>query len=253
MKLIRDFTQNSKEWHDWRNGKITGTSLKEIVGYREMLKDDLMKIVAKYTNPDTIKKMKVDELRDLINQNDPDFKTKRMTYKNGDYLYKLLAYELSDGTAPDEDPANRGKRLEHEAIEAFTTKTQKTVEHCGGIEHSDNSRIAVSPDGIIFNPKTKTYDEGVEAKCLAGWKHIKIWRTNSVLDEHFMQVMQYFNVNDDFKKMYYVSYCPEITIHPVHIVEINRDDYKTEIADVRQVCEDCIADLENALNEIYKL
>ena len=227
MKILKELLQGSEEWFKWRNGKITGTASKTLVGYKEMLKAELL-VIADEMGIET-SGLKVDELKDAILDQNPDFNTRIMVKKaNKDFEYKMLAYELSSGTAPDEDPRERGHILEPVIIEMFEKETGKKVEIVGGLERSDEPRIAISPDGII--KVLKVYAEAIEVKALAGWKHIKAWITNKIPSDHMEQALDYFVVNDDLQKLYFVMGCPEITIKPLLIFEINRKDYEKEIA-----------------------
>ncbi|MCK5015484.1 MAG: YqaJ viral recombinase family protein, partial [Candidatus Peribacteraceae bacterium] len=247
-----------------RNGKITGTGAKTLVGYKEMLKDELV-VVAKGMGLEIATKITkdrktgndketvtdtIDKIKALIESHSPDFRTRKMVVKaNKDFEYRMLAYELSNGTAPDEDPRERGHRLEPESRLAFEDATGKKVIEVGGISREDEPRIALSPDGLI--KKGKVYNESFESKSLAGWKHVMIWQEDIILDEHMEQCLDYFVVNDDAHTHYYTSYCPEIEMHPIHIVKIERKDYVDEIEMMLQGQKDFLKEHDERLKAIY--
>lgn len=101
----------------------------------------------------------------------------------------------------------RGHTLEPEAIKRFEKETGKKVKR-GFIlwEHDEDSRIAVSPDGMIGQTAA------VEVKCLLSPKHTealfnrKIPKNTGGYEE---QAVQYFIVNEKLKTLYYVFYHPD--------------------------------------------
>lgn len=251
MKLHNEFEQGSEAWLNWRKGKITSTGAKTLVGYKDMLKAELLEVAKNFEFDDAVlNKMKVDELKELIFANEPDFDTRVMVYKsNEDFEFRMLAYELSDGTAPEEDARDRGHRLEPEARELFALQTGKKVDVIGGLSREDEPRICMSPDGIIFNGDV--IDESTEIKCLAGWKHVKVWQKNEILADHREQCVDYFVVNDDLKKLYYISYCPEIKKHPLHVIEITREELAKDIAMMLHGQKQFLKEHDDRLAKIY--
>src|SRR3990167_2199768 len=136
-------------------------------------------------------------------------------------IYEMVAQRLTIGIQDFEENAmDRGTRLEDEAIAAFEFESGKTVEKTGFVENDEDSSIANSPDGLIGET------EAVEIKCMGGKNHVKVWLTNEVPEEYEWQVVQYFVVNPKLKKLYFVAYNPDIPIHPLHILEIERNEDK---------------------------
>jgi hypothetical protein len=252
MKILNDMAQQSEAWFKWREGKITSSVAKTLVGYKDLLKADLLPEAANYVSDEAeLKKLKVDELKAVIAENDPEFDFRKMAYKqNEDFEYRMLAHDLSDGTAPDEDPRDRGHRLEPEARDLFAEKEGKKVEEVGGLERTDEPRIAMSPDGVIFTD-TLAIHEAVEIKALAGWKHVKIWQTDKVLPEFKEQCLQYFVVNDDLQQLHFISYCPEIKKHPLHVIVIERTEYERDIATMLEAQRTFLKAHDERLNKIY--
>lgn len=149
-------------------------------------------------------------------------------------IYEMIANRLTIGVDSDEEyenPMERGTRLEPDALATFEFQTGKSVEKVGFCENDENPAIAQSPDGYI---KDTNDTEAIEVKSMGGKNHIKLWLTNEVPDEYEWQVIQYFVVNDNLKKLYFVGYNPQIPVHPLHIIEVERDEVKIELAREKQ-------------------
>lgn len=197
--------QRTDEWHHLRKGKITGTTLKSILGTPKARQDALYEIVAE-----------------------------RLTVG-------------VDSEVDYENPMDRGVRLEPDALSAFELERGLQVDRIGFAEDSNNSLIANSPDGLIGE------DQAIEAKCMGGKNHVKVWLTNEVPDEYEWQVVQYFVVNEKLKKLYFVSYNPDIPVHPLHIIEVNREEIEEDIKRARVAQEVFLSEVEAILKEIVKL
>lgn len=142
-----------------------------------------------------------------------------------DALYELVAESLMVGEESQEyeNAMDRGVRLEPEAISIFELEKDMRVESVGFIENDENSKIGYSPDGVISD------NEDVEVKCPLGKNYVKMWLTDKVPDEYYWQMVQAFVVNPELNKRYFVGYHPNITVHPIHIIEVNREDIKDDI------------------------
>ena len=108
-------------------------------------------------------------------------------------FYDLIAERVA--LPPDnENPMDRGERLEEEAMARFAKETGKKVDTSLIMWVSEeNESIAISPDGVIGQT------EAVEAKCLNSSSHIEAWLTQKLPTEHYFQVIQYFIVNPKLK------------------------------------------------------
>lgn len=181
--IKKDVEQGSDEWFHLRKGKITGTTLKAIMGTPKARQDA---------------------------------------------LYEYIAERLTVGVEADtsyENAMDRGTRLEPDAIAMFELETGLQVERTGLCLDEENPNIANSPDGLIAERE----DEAVEAKCMGGKNHVKMWLTNQVPEEYHWQVVQYFNVNKKLRKLYFIGYNPDIAVHPLHIIEVYRDQIESDI------------------------
>lgn len=204
MKRHDNITQGSDEWHHARKGKITGTTLKGLMG------------------------------------------TPRARQEA---IYELIAERLTVGVVDEEENAmERGKRLEPDAIAIFELETGKEVERTGFCEDDDNPLIANSPDGLVVGE-----DAGVEAKCLGGKNHVKMWLTNEIPDDYYWQSIQYFVLNPTLKTLYFIGYNPDIPVHPLHVIELKREDILEDIEKARVAEEEALKEVGETLSTIVTL
>lgn len=145
--------------------------------------------------------------------------SKRGTRKIG--FYELIAEQLSLDP-DDENRMDRGLRLEEEAIELFEKTTNKKVKRVGICVHDKYPKVINSPDGLIKNQDK--YTEAIEIKCLSPARHIQAIVENKVPAEFEAQKIQYFIVNPDLEKLYFVFYDPRIATVPYHVIEVTREE-----------------------------
>jgi hypothetical protein len=143
-----------------------------------------------------------------------------------------------------ENAMERGNRLEPDAIATFELETGKSVERIGFAEDDTNPFIANSPDGLIGDT------EAVEAKCMGGKNHVKMWLTNKVPDEYEWQVVQYFIVNEKLEKLYFVGYNPDIPTHPLHIIEVNRETILEDIKNAKVAQKVFLGEVEDIIKKL---
>ena len=183
MKVV-NVQQNTPEWIQMRQGRITGSKLKDLVVERGNSKKD--------------------------------------------GFYELIAERLSLPEEGDEQAHDRGHRLEEEALDRFAELSGKEVEKNCGMWLSDvDPNIAVSPDGCIKS--RGKIREACEVKCLSGKHHLRAIIEDSIGNGFKKQVIQYFVVNEDLKKLYFIFYDPRIAVRPLHVIEFRRMDLEEEI------------------------
>jgi predicted phage-related endonuclease len=146
-------------------------------------------------------------------------------------FYELVAEKMArpeDG----ENPMDRGHRLEEEALDRFEAETGKKV--CRDftiMSREDHEGIAVSPDGYVFS-KSGKITECLEVKCLASWRHIKIFLENEKIPSEFReQYAQYFVVDDNLKTLFAIFYDPRMIVRDFFFREIKRSDFAKEELD----------------------
>lgn len=140
-------------------------------------------------------------------------------------FYQLIADRVA--IAPDdENPMDRGTRLEEEAVARFAKETGKKVNTDLVIfSRTDNPNIAFSPDGYIGDV------EVIEAKCLSSASHIEALITQKVPSEYEDQIIQPFVVNDNLKTLYLVFYDPRIPSKDFFYLTINRADIEEKVVE----------------------
>lgn len=153
-----------------------------------------------------------------------DVLTKRGTGKKIGY-YELIAERLGI-PADNENPMDRGTRLEPEAILMFEQETGRKVDTSLILwARDDNESIAISPDGVIG----KT--EAVEAKCLGSARHIEAFLTGKIPSDYREQGLQYFIVNDKLRKLHFAFYDPRLLAKPFFIITLERKEFEKEIVE----------------------
>lgn len=139
-------------------------------------------------------------------------------------FWELLAERLEIGDDESDNPMQRGTDLESDAIKAFEEYEGKTVNTDLVIwMRDDDDSIAISPDGYIGET------EAVECKCLASARHLQAWFEQEVPKEYWLQVIQYFIVNEKLEQLHFVMYDPRIPQKPYFKFTIVRDEVAEDI------------------------
>lgn len=172
-----------------------------------------------------------------------DIVVKRGTGKKIGF-YELIAERLGI-PASDENPMDRGTRLEGEAVEMFTKETGKEVDTSLYIwTRDDNENIAISPDGVIG----KT--EALECKCLSSARHIEAFLTQEIPDEYEFQKLQYFIVNDKLKTLYFAFYDPRLIAKPFFYITVKREDVQKEVDQYLEYQKLTLAEVNEIVNHL---
>lgn len=160
-------------------------------------------------------------------------------------FYEIIAERIAE-TADDENPMERGSRLEEEALKLLGEQINQEIDNSLVIwEHDSFKDIAISPDGIINDEKA------VEVKCLSSASHIKAIITKKVPDEYEFQVLQYFIVNEKLETLYFVMYDPRMPKHlQLHYFTINREDVKEDIETYFEYQKDKLSKIESIITEL---
>ena len=66
--------------------------------------------------------------------------------------------------------------------------------------------------------------ESVEVKCLEGGLHLWSFFEQRVPEKYFSQKVQYFITNKNLQTLYFAFYHPLITMLPLHIIVVKRED-----------------------------
>ena len=153
-------------------------------------------------------------------------------------IYELLAEKIAvakDG----EKEADRGLRLENEALLITQKKYNLDFELDAGMWFSDDMKLAVSPDASEIGDKptyageakcldTKNHLQAIltdyEAKKLPGYNPINSLKIGT--SDYSFQVIQYFVINKDLKTVYFTLYDDRVALENVmhYVIEIKRSD-----------------------------
>jgi putative phage-type endonuclease len=146
--------------------------------------------------------------------------------------YELIAEKVALPPSG-ENVMDRGHRLETEAVSRFILETGKDVDTSLVIwSRDDSDDIAISPDGFIskkLEDNCVVISEAVEVKCLNSASHIEAFLTKEIPSEYEHQVLQYFIVNDQLEKLYFVFYDPRMP-KDFFIIEKTRTELQEDIA-----------------------
>ena len=171
-----------------------------------------------------------------------DIVSKRGGRKIG--FYELIAERLGV-PADDENPMDRGTRLESEAMARYTEETGDRVDTSLVIwTRDDDESIAISPDG--FKGKTKA----VEAKCLASARHIEAYLTKQIPDDYEFQKLQYFIVNDKLKECDWVFYDPRLLAIPFFIIKVKREEVQEQVDEYLEYQRNTLKEVNDIVNNL---
>lgn len=162
------------------------------------------------------------------------------------FFYEILSERLSTEANSEESAMDRGIRLEKEAIECYEASHNVKITPVGFVQRGDNKWIGYSPDGLIKDNTAKD----IEIKCLSSANHIKVFLTKEIPEEYIPQGIHGFVVNDDLMERDFVFYDPRITIKPLVIITMKREDYKDQIAEAKKSAEDFISSINKTIEEI---
>lgn len=179
-------------------------------------------------------------------------------------FWDLVAGMLTKPKEFDEDPRDRGHRLETECIEELETIIGKKL------DSKPTPWVSDEDDGLMLSSdacepvEVPTYD--VEIKSFSTWgKHFKLLYTSrdykgrlyDLLDLGYgsdfrYQIVHGFVVNPELNVRYFASYCPEAIYqeHKLVVLPIFRDDVIEEIGDLREYELNSLARARSIVSEL---
>lgn len=158
--------------------------------------------------------------------------------------YELIAERLAL-PPDDENPIDRGNRLEDEAIAVFEKETGKKVDTTLVLwQRDDNASIAISPDGFIEDI------EAVEVKCLASARHLEALLTNEIPSEYEYQVLQYFIVNENLETLYFIFYDPRLSVKQMFYKTITRKEKEEDVEKYLEYQKNILQEINEIVNKL---
>lgn len=220
MQIV-EMKQNSELWHDFRKGKISGTSLGQLWQAREYTKEDITNLFDT-EGKEYKKSLKKSDLEAMLTAEEKAILAANAEKKIE--FYSIMADKLA--TKPDDESRmDRGHRLEDAAIQRFSDEYQKKVMKVGCCVSDVDDRIINSPDALVIGKDPSVFTEAVEAKCLSPARHLQAIVENEVPEEFFTQKIQYFVVNEKLEKLYFVFYDDRFKYKnlQLHVIEVTRE------------------------------
>ena len=139
-------------------------------------------------------------------------------------FWELIAERVAIKEDNNENPMERGKRLECEAIAMLEKELGKKFDTSlvmWVLEQDEN--IAISPDGFLG------VELAVEAKCLNSASHIEALITQQIPKDYYFQKLQYFIVNPKLLKLYFAFFDPRIAAKPFFYIMVTREEVQEDV------------------------
>ena len=251
--------QNSPEWFVEKYGVISSSRVGKTITDKIMNKTEAVKILLsnyieqqdQSTEEKELKKLVSAEKKrldgysqiDLESMIAPEIINEHWHESRPKEYYRLLAEKLGYFDDLDEDPRDRGHRLEDEAAQVAAKRLGVKPYDAGFIVRDDYPDIGLSPDkivpsegalvevnddGIVTSISNGKIEAAFEIKSPGVANHLEICMTNVVPSGYWDQVIQYFVVGD-VERVHFISYNPNIIEKPIHIITIERKDVQKDI------------------------
>jgi hypothetical protein len=236
MKTIK--FEDQDQWIDYRKGKITGSILDDVFSVKEVTVTEIKQALDE-KEIEYKKSAKREELLALLPETPQAKLTKKLEF------YRLLAHKVAVPEEGEENPMERGTRLEPVALAEYAKQIKKDISNELVVWESElNDSLAYSPDGVVDET------EVVETKCLSSAEHLFIYYEKEIPSKYKKQNLQAFIVNDKLEKLHFVCYDPRIPALPLHSIIITREEVAEEIALYRQYEVQLIEELKTLVNEL---
>lgn len=160
-------------------------------------------------------------------------------------FYEVIAERLGL-SADDENPMDRGTRLENEALCEYEKATGRTLDKTKVLwMREDNESIAISPDASVVGEK-----RAVENKCLSSARHIEAFITGKIPDDYKHQRLQYFIVNDELEALDFGFYDPRVLAKPFFILTTTRAEVQDDIIKFLAFERDTLTEIDLIVNKL---
>lgn len=175
---------------------------------------------------------------------------KVMASNNLDLVDELIAEELSQVIEESfvSGAMQRGVECEPLAMQDYKKITNYDVHEVGFVE--GDSILGLSPDGLVM--ENGEYIGAVEIKCPNTKTHINYMRVNKMPSAYKYQIFMYFIVVESLEWLDFVSWDDRLSVAPIHIIRINREDIAEQLEEVKKNIEKFVAKKDKYLNEILE-
>ena len=195
MKIV-DIEQDTIEWLQWRQGKVTGSKLNKVLTQPDYNVQDIVDILDR-KGIEYRKGSRKDVLLRLLPEEEQEELTNRVKISSEGYdvLAGRLCHDLTEDEI-EEKPHDRGHALEPHYFELYKLKIANheghTLKEKVSIESSENKNWCLSPDALVY--KGDELVGAVEVKCLGKSRHLKVLVEKEVPKEIWDQIWMYFIV-----------------------------------------------------------
>jgi putative phage-type endonuclease len=159
-------------------------------------------------------------------------------------FYELVADNIAL-EAGDENPMDRGHRLEDEALSLFEKEEGVTFRRGLFCISDENPEMAVSPDGLSKDSKRMA-----EVKCLSTPKYLQAYFEKQIPSEYEFQKLQYFIVNPKCERLDFVFYDPRVTAKPMFFLTFYREDLLEDIELYKQYQVEVLSEVNRLVAEL---
>lgn len=246
MKVLK-IEQNSEEWLEYRKGKSGGSEFKDLWIAGLPLKAKMVELLEREGQSLSPEDKRADAKTLAAMLEPEELAHLKMDGDRKRRYYEIIAEEVARPITPNDyvDKLNgepfsmmaRGHILEKEAIALFAKLMgdgdKFIIDDNAGVWQSDyNPNIYISPDAAISDKDGKIWG-ACEVKCLSSWETVKAYLEDSYPKEYEPQVIKYFVVNEDLKKLYFLLYTDVIPGLELQMFEITRESVADRIEEAK--------------------
>jgi hypothetical protein len=197
----------------------------------------IINVIQNSSEWDAIRKGKItgSKLNDIV--------VKRGTGKKLGF-YELIADRVAVG-ADDENPMDRGHRLEDEALDQYEKMEGVKLNRGVFAVSDDNENMAISHDSL-----SEDETRAVEIKCLSSAKHLQAYFEKQIPSEYDFQKLQYFIINPKLRRLDFGFYDPRVTCKQFHFITFFREDLEEEIEQYKQYEIDTLAEIDKLVEQL---
>lgn len=213
MRII-NIEQGSDQWHEERNGCVTGTRIQSALGaqYKKTKAFTGWKLGNKSVQHTLLCEL-VSEMQSIL--------------------------EISEFT---NESMMRGTELEPYSVESASKAMGVNFEVCGMLQHDTIDSFKFSPDAVCYEDGVIV--GGYETKSKMGKKHIEYILDDKVPDEHLWQCLCPMIMDDCVKWWAFGHYDDRNEVNELFLKVIKREDYEELITEARLILVDFLEEVK---------